>query len=95
MDPSSPSTLYAGASPAVTGGAGGVFRSTDGGQTWTSLGSGLSTASVTALAFDPSGGILHAGTHGGAVAELSIVPDRLPAQPPTSRVHRTGQIAPR
>ena len=46
--PQTPSTLYAG-----TGGAG-VFKSTDGGATWTSINaSWLSNAFVLALAVDP------------------------------------------
>jgi photosystem II stability/assembly factor-like uncharacterized protein len=92
IDPSSSSTLYAGASPAIQGGTGGVFRSTDGGQTWAALGSGLSDASVVAIAMDPARGILHAGINGGGVAELAFPQGRAPvtelprAAPGTRRI---------
>ena len=44
----------AAASPAFPGGTGGVFRSSDGGATWTPIGTGLSTSSVQSLALDAS-----------------------------------------
>src|SRR5438477_10530431 len=60
VDPSAPSTLYAG-----TGG--GVFKTTDGGASWTAINTGLTSAFLTvyALAVDPSKpGTLYAGTNG-------------------------------
>ena len=95
IDPSSSSTIYAGASPAVPGGTGGVFRSTDGGQTWEALGSGLSGASVVALSIDPARGILHAGVHGGGVAELAFPRDRARIQPLPPTGQGTHRISPR
>ncbi|MGH9769874.1 MAG: SBBP repeat-containing protein, partial [Blastocatellia bacterium] len=66
MDPRNPSTIYAG-----TGGASerGLFKTTDGGETWKAIGTGLTVdnkpdfnLSVTALAIDPiNPSILYAG----------------------------------
>ena len=73
--PLSPGTLYAGGAPAIPyeiGGVGGVFASTDGGQTWQAVGNGLATKQVTALAFDPASHQIHAGLSGGGVATLSL-----------------------
>jgi Sortilin, neurotensin receptor 3,/BNR/Asp-box repeat len=95
IDPSSSSTIYAGTSPAVPGGTGGVFRSTDGGQTWEVLGNGLSGASVVALSIDAVRGILHAGIHGGSVAELAFVRDRARIQPLPPAGQGTRRIPPR
>jgi photosystem II stability/assembly factor-like uncharacterized protein len=95
IDPTSASTLYAGAWPAIPGGTGGVFRSTDGGQTWTALGSGLSDASVVALAIDPARGILHAGISGGGVAELVFPQGRSPVTELPRAGRGTRPIRPR
>jgi uncharacterized protein (TIGR03437 family) len=66
--PSSASTLYAGTA------AGGVFKSTDGGASWTAVNNGLTStlngqtfyAEVTALAVDPQNpSIVYAGIYGG------------------------------
>ena len=60
IDPSNPATLYAGTN------GGGVFKSTNGGTSWTVSNSGLtgfSGAQVLALAIDPSNpATLYAGT---------------------------------
>src|SRR3989442_15033876 len=48
IDPSHPDTIYAGTDR--YGGAGGVFKSTNGGETWSRR---LSTYAVEALAIDP------------------------------------------
>jgi photosystem II stability/assembly factor-like uncharacterized protein len=95
IDPTSASTIYAGASPAIPGGTGGVFRSTDGGLTWAALGSGLSDASVVALAIDPARGILHAGISGGGVAELVFPRGRAPVTELPPAGHGTRPIRPR
>ena len=59
IDPVTPATLYAG-----TGG--GVFRSTNGGGSWTAINTGLANLSVNALAIDPaSPTTVIAGTEGG------------------------------
>jgi hypothetical protein len=60
-DPSG-SALYAGTRD------GGVFRSGDGGSSWTPVNAGLTNPTVFSLAFDPaSPSILYAGTYGGGV----------------------------
>jgi photosystem II stability/assembly factor-like uncharacterized protein len=60
IDPSTPATLYAGTF------FGGVFKSTNGGTSWTAINSGLTITSVYALAIDPSTpAMLYAGTDGG------------------------------
>ena len=60
IDPSNPATLYAGIDPD------GVYKSTNGGTSWTAAKSGLTNATVPALAIDPSNpATLYAGTYGG------------------------------
>src|SRR5207237_7051189 len=60
--PSTPATLYAGTDD------GGMFKSTNGGVSWTAVNSGLTNTSVYALAIDPSTpATLYAGTFGGGV----------------------------
>jgi len=59
IDPSTPSTLYAGyccGGDGTDGGVGGVFKSVDAGATWSAANTGLPThaAMVLALAIDPS-----------------------------------------
>ena len=59
-DPATAGTLYAGTLTS------GVFKSTDGGATWTIANTGLTNPDVSALAADPSTpGTLYAGTDGG------------------------------
>ena len=61
IDPTAPNTLYAGTN------GGGVFKSTDGGTTWSAFNTGLTNLSVYALAIDST--MLYAGTwYGGAFA---------------------------
>jgi len=57
--PGDPNTLFAASN------AGGVFRSADGGHSWTPTTNGLANTDVAALAFDPSGRFLYAGTGDG------------------------------
>src|SRR5256885_4500564 len=65
IDPETPTTLYAGT-------YGGVFKSTDGGGSWSAANVGLSATSVLALAIDPQASItLYAGTSGGGVFKSS------------------------
>src|SRR5438094_875201 len=60
LHPQTATTVYAGTC------GGGVFKSTDGGATWSA--SGLTDASVLALALDPqTPTTLYAGTYGGGV----------------------------
>jgi photosystem II stability/assembly factor-like uncharacterized protein len=73
IDPSAPATLYAGtyASNDLTL-DGGVFKSTNGGQSWTAVSAGLTIPSVLALAIDPSvPETLYAGTDGDGVFETA------------------------
>ncbi len=60
INPQTPDTLYAGTS-------GGVFKSTDGGTSWTARNTGLNySGTVLALAINPqSPETLYAGTSGG------------------------------
>ncbi|HUM02031.1 MAG TPA: PKD domain-containing protein [Thermoanaerobaculia bacterium] len=73
IDPSAPATLYAsnfhvygGANAGVDGA--GVFKSTNGGESWTAINAGLTNLNVFALAIDSSApATLYAGTWGGGV----------------------------
>jgi photosystem II stability/assembly factor-like uncharacterized protein len=66
IDPSTPSTLYAGA------GGGGVFKSSNGGASWSPANMGLTNTVVTALKIDPSApATLYVGTDGGGVFKSS------------------------
>ncbi|MDN5273936.1 hypothetical protein QTO31_18365 [Chloroflexus sp. MS-CIW-1] len=60
IDPTTPSTLYAGAY------GGGVFKSTNGGATWSAVNTGLSNKEVWALAIDPiNTNTIYVATYGG------------------------------
>ena len=66
IDPVAPATLYAGTD------SGGVFKSTNGGESWTAVNAGLTNTTVLALAIDPSApATLYAGTFGGGVFKSS------------------------
>lgn len=68
IDPTAPATIYAGTFSAVTTGTlsgSGVYRSTDAGATWSPDNMGIETLAVTALATDPTGGTVFAGTTEG------------------------------
>jgi len=59
IDPTAPSTLYA-------TGSGGVFKSTNGGESWTPIDTGLTTVNVGGLVIDPvAPATLYAGTDRG------------------------------
>jgi hypothetical protein len=60
IDPLNPAVVYAGTSN-------GVFRSANGGASWTAMNSGLTNTQVCALALDPAGSTLYAGTDGNGV----------------------------
>jgi len=65
IDPATPATLYAG-----TWG-GGVFKSTNGGESWSAVNTGLTNTDVRALAIDPdTPATLYAGTWGGGVFSI-------------------------
>jgi len=62
IDPATPTTLYAGTFLA------GVFKSTNGGESWSAANTGLINTYVYALAIDPkTPTTLYAGTYGGGV----------------------------
>jgi tetratricopeptide (TPR) repeat protein/photosystem II stability/assembly factor-like uncharacterized protein len=64
IDPTMPSTLYAG-----TGN--GVYKSTNGGQNWTVVNSGLSHATIHVLVIDPKvPSTVYAGTDGGVYRSI-------------------------
>ncbi|MDQ2980614.1 MAG: hypothetical protein M3R62_15505, partial [Acidobacteriota bacterium] len=68
VDPVTPSTLYAGTFSAVSTGspAGfGVYRSLDAGATWSPANGAIEGLAVTALATDPTGAVVYAGTPSG------------------------------
>jgi photosystem II stability/assembly factor-like uncharacterized protein len=64
VDPKTPTILYAGTRKGGTLGGGGVFQSTDGGQSWIEKNSGLKELYVYDLAIDPfEPHVLYAATH--------------------------------
>ena len=70
VDPLTPTTLYAGTFDEA-GDGGGVFKSTDGGGSWSAINTGLTNPFVRALAVDPlTPTTLYAGTNGGGVFVL-------------------------
>jgi photosystem II stability/assembly factor-like uncharacterized protein len=83
IDPQTPTTLYVGTngvpyepcSIPCGGFNDGVFKSTDGGETWTAVTTGLTTPHVSALAIDPQHpSRLYAGTQGGGVFAIALGP---------------------
>ena len=62
INPQTPEILYAGTA------WGGVFKSTNGGMSWTAMNTGLTNTYINALAINPqTPGTLYAGTWGGGV----------------------------
>ena len=75
LDPQTPATLYAGTWGVGTN-CGGVFKSTDGGGSWTALNAGLTNLHVQTLALDTSTPPrLYAGTVGSGVFVLDTATD--------------------
>src|SRR5437660_130265 len=67
IDPVTPSTLYAGAY------SGGVFKSTDGGGSWTAVNTGLTDFYVRTLAIDPqTPATIYAGTGADGVFKSTL-----------------------
>lgn len=68
IDPVNPLTIYAGVGPTSSFGSfrGGVFKSTDAGNSWTASGNGLLVTSVNTIALDPdTPSTVYAGTSVG------------------------------
>lgn len=66
VDPATPSTLYAGTDEPLS--PGGIFKSTDGGHTWISSGSGLGSIAILSIAVSPTAtSTVFAGTQGAGV----------------------------
>jgi photosystem II stability/assembly factor-like uncharacterized protein len=70
IDPADPAVLYAGTQ------LDGVWRSLDGGESWSAFDVGLTNSFVEALAINATGTRLYAGTRGGGVFEHDLPPAR-------------------
>jgi len=78
LNPASPSGIYVGASgipvgpPGLPAGgaSGGVFKSTDGGETWNSASAGIGGFDVRGLAINSLTGVVYAGGFGGVAASF-------------------------
>jgi photosystem II stability/assembly factor-like uncharacterized protein len=72
VDPNTPAVTYAGTAD------GGLYRATDGGRNWSACNRGLGVggfnAQLSALALDPAGAPLYAGTLDGGVLRLDMAP---------------------
>ena len=74
INPVDPDVLYAGTSGAEkeTAATGGIYQSTDGGNSWTEISSGLTTTHALCLAIHPAvPDTIYTGTYGGGVYLLS------------------------
>ena len=65
IDPRKPRALF-------TSTEGGVFRSTNGGESWHPYNRGLPAGGVAAFAINPAGGTVFAGTNGDGVVALRL-----------------------
>jgi photosystem II stability/assembly factor-like uncharacterized protein len=92
IDPSAPSAVFAGTDCYFnSSGCGGIFRTIDGGETWTAFSEGLTNPQVNALAIDRTGTHLQAGTEAGVFSRvLSTAAARTshPRTPPRSLLPR-------
>jgi photosystem II stability/assembly factor-like uncharacterized protein len=71
IDPHNTGTVYAAAHD-----AGGVFKSIDGGASWSAVNSGITTLNVQTLAVDPHNpNTVYAGTVGGGVFAINFGPE--------------------
>lgn len=85
VNPSEPSVVYAGTGCSYSSpGCGGVFRTTDGGETWTAFSEGLTDPGVNALAIDQTGTYLYAGTQAGVFSRTTSPVVRRSRNPRTS-----------
>ncbi len=74
INPVDPDVLYAGTSGAEkeTAATGGIYQSTDGGNSWTEISSGLTTTHALCLTIHPAvPDTIYTGTYGGGVYHLS------------------------
>jgi hypothetical protein len=94
VDPLQSNTLYAGTALNATAYTGTVYRSTDGGLTWSPLGNGFPASTTSSLVMDASG-TLRAGTRGAGVALLAILENRQAIQPPKPEARKTRDLPPR
>jgi photosystem II stability/assembly factor-like uncharacterized protein len=88
INPYSPNTIYVGRNAADThpGLHGGVYRSTDGGTTWTTLDNGLDCTQINLLAIDPlSPNTIYAATYGGGVFSCIIEETKIAPPSPAPR----------
>jgi photosystem II stability/assembly factor-like uncharacterized protein len=65
IDPRQRQTVYAGTES-------GLFRSNDGGGSWSRFSRGLPPDGIETLAVDPAGGILYAALTNGGIYELTL-----------------------
>jgi cysteine-rich repeat protein len=70
LDPTTPSTVYAGFTGDPFESLGGVELTTNGGGSWSDLNAGLTSRDVYALTVAPSGGTVYAGSYTGGVSVL-------------------------
>jgi photosystem II stability/assembly factor-like uncharacterized protein len=65
IDPSNTRIIYAGTGGLFLSERAGVFRSTNGGESWCPMNNGLTNFDIVDLAIDSAGSTLHAATAGG------------------------------
>ncbi len=68
IDPNDPAVIYVGGGVGTTDGVttdAGVFKTTNGGQSWSAVDGGLNDTTINALAIDPNGAVLAATESGG------------------------------
>lgn len=75
VDPLRPDTLYASTTRGYTLSGAGVYRSTNGAQSWSEFNAGLPSLSVESLAIDSTGSILWAASVDAGVCRYEFVPD--------------------
>ncbi len=101
VDPAAPANIYYSSTSSVVSSVPSVFQSTDGGQSWTSMSTGLSPAPVTGLAIGPTGTLLYVGTAtttdtGNGVWNFQIQPQPAPVLSsisPANRLQHSGAFS--